>query len=60
MTGRAIGKDIVQEYRSAEGHLVQWCFTEIATESFHWIARQSTDQGATWKLTGEFFLRRNV
>ncbi len=25
---------------------------------FSWIARESTDEGKTWKLTGEFFLRR--
>jgi hypothetical protein len=58
MIGRAIGKDIVQEYRDAEGQRIQWCFTEITRDSFHWIRRESTDEGASWKVTGEFFLHR--
>jgi hypothetical protein len=58
MIGRASGKDIVQEYRNAEGRLTQWCFTGITAESFHWLSRESADEGATWRLTAEFFLKR--
>jgi hypothetical protein len=57
MIGRASGKDIVQEYRNAEGRLTQWCFTGITGESFHWLSRESAD-GAAWRVTAEFFLKR--
>ena len=58
MTGRKIGEDIVQEYRSEQGIRHQWLFTQITTDSFHWIARDSADEGQSWVVRGEFFLRR--
>ena len=58
MTGRQIGDDIVQEYRTEEGARCQWRFTDITPDSFHWISRTSNDEGATWAVQGEFFLRR--
>lgn len=58
MTGREIGAEIVQEYRDAAGTICQWCFTEIAADSFHWISRESADARKTWRLTGEFHLKR--
>jgi hypothetical protein len=57
MTGRKIGSDIIQEYRADE-KLCQWNFTEITADSFHWMWRESTDNGKTWKVPAEFFLRR--
>jgi hypothetical protein len=58
MTGRKIGNDIVQEYRSKDGKLCHWVFTEITADSFHWLWRESTDNGRTWKIPAEFFLQR--
>jgi hypothetical protein len=58
MVGRKIGTDIVQEYRNEQGARVQWMFTEITRNSFHWIARDSNDDGESWSVRGEFFLRR--
>lgn len=58
MTGRQVGADIVQEYRDPQGAICQWCFTEIEANSFHWISRESTDERKTWRLIGEFHLRR--
>ena len=60
MTGRKIGDDIVQEYRTEQGARCQWLFTEITADSFHWINRESSDNGATWNVCGEFFLRRTL
>ena len=60
MTGKRQGDDIVQEYRDDDGTLWQWCFTEITSESFHWIARESQDDGASWQVRNEFFLKRRV
>ncbi|NOJ46545.1 hypothetical protein [Bradyrhizobium archetypum] len=60
MTGRQVGDDIVQEYRDAAGTICQWCFTEIEANSLHWISRESTDERKSWRLTGEFYLKRSV
>ncbi len=58
MTGREIGADIVQEYRSDDGGRCQWMFTEITPGSFRWISRNSSDEGGTWTVDVEMFLRR--
>ena len=58
MVGRQVGTDIVQEYRADDGRRVQWMFTEITPESFHWTNRDSVDGGKTWTIRGEFFLKR--
>jgi hypothetical protein len=60
MTGRKIGDDIVQEYRADDGKRVQWMFTEITPDSFHWINRESAGEGKNWNVRGEFFLRRRA
>jgi hypothetical protein len=60
MRGKSEGKDIVQEYRDDEGALWQWSFTEITEDSFLWIARESIDEGASWQLRNEFFMRRRA
>ena len=58
MTGRRMGDDIVQEYRADDGKRVQWMFTDITPVSFHWINRDSADDGGNWNIRGEFFLKR--
>ena len=60
MTGRQAGPDIIQEYRKADGAICQWCFFEITANSFHWVSRESIDERQTWRLTGEFYLRRRT
>lgn len=60
MTGRKIGDEIIQEYRADDGKRVQWLFTEITPDSFHWINRDSADDGGSWNVRGEFFLRRRT
>jgi hypothetical protein len=60
MIGRQVGVDIVQEYRDGQGTICQWCFTEIDSNSFHWISRESADERETWKLTGEFHFKRRT
>src|SRR4051812_24554592 len=58
MTGRKIGEDIVQEYRTDQGKRVQWMFTDITQDTFHWVNRESTNDGEKWTVRGEFSLRR--
>ena len=60
MTGRKIGDEIIQEYRTDEGKRCQWMFTEITLNSFHWINRESANDGASWNVRGEFFLKRSA
>jgi len=60
MTGRKVAEDIVQEYRNEHGGRCQWLFTEITADSFHWISRDSADEGETWNVRTEFFLRRRT
>ena len=60
MTGRQVGPDIIQEYRKDDGTICQWCFFEIKVNSFHWVSRESTDERKTWRLTGEFHLKRRT
>ena len=60
MTARQAGDDIVQEYRARDGILCQWVFDAIASDSFHWVKRESSDGGATWKVQREYFMRKKV
>lgn len=60
MTGRKVGSDIVQEYRTETGAVREWRFTEITADSFHWIAREHGGDPEAWKILGEFFLRRSA
>jgi len=50
----------VQEYRNDQSARCQWCFTEITPDSFHWISRDSANEGQDWSLRAEFFLRRRA
>jgi len=58
MTGRKVGEDIVQEYQNERRERCQWVFTQIRPNSFHWISRDSADEGQSWTVRAEFFLRR--
>jgi len=60
MTGRQIGRDIVQEYSAEDGTQGQWCFIEITEKSFHWLSRESKDGGNTWSTKTEMFLQRKI
>jgi hypothetical protein len=60
MTGRQVSEEIVQEYCNPQGARCQWLFTEITADSFHWISRDSADEGKTWHLRAEFFLGRRT
>lgn len=59
MTGRKVGNDVLQEYLAEDGTRVQWCFTEITAKSFHWIRRESKDDGNTLNIKTDFFVQRN-
>jgi hypothetical protein len=56
--GRPEGDQIVQLGTLPSGAMLRWRFTEIETDSFHWLGELSTDKGATWRLQVEVFARR--
>lgn len=56
--GRRIGRDIVQVGARFDGTPTRWRFTEITSDSFHWIGEALEPDGHTWKLEGEFLAKR--
>ncbi|HLH88117.1 MAG TPA: hypothetical protein VKX28_06640 [Xanthobacteraceae bacterium] len=56
--GRACEGGIVQRGTNEAGEATRWSFSEITATSFRWRGERSRDQGATWQLQADFFLRR--
>jgi hypothetical protein len=56
--GRRIGDEIVQVGARPDGTPTRWRFTEITSDSFHWIGEALEADGKNWKLEGEFRARR--
>ena len=56
--GRAQGRDIVQDGKTADGTPVRWTFTDVTPDSFRWRGERSLDGGASWQLQSEFIARR--
>lgn len=56
--GRRSGEEIVQVGARVDGTPTRWRFTEITSDSFHWIGEALEPDGKTWKLEGEFRARR--
>jgi hypothetical protein len=57
-TGRRIGAEIVQVGARVDGTPTRWRFTEVTTDTFHWIGEALEPDGQTWKVEGEFRARR--
>jgi hypothetical protein len=57
MIARKVGNDIVQELRNGN-KIVQWNYTDITDNSFHWMWKESEDNGKNWNMQAEFFLKR--
>jgi hypothetical protein len=56
--GRRNGKDVVQIGVRPNGTSTRWTFTEITSDSFHWLGESLGSDGRTWILEGEFGARR--
>jgi hypothetical protein len=56
--GRRVGEEIVQIGARANGTSTRWRFTEITSDSFHWIGEGLRTDGKSWLLEGEFQARR--
>jgi len=56
--GRKSGNDVVQTGTRPDGTPTRWTFTEITSDSFHWLGEALMPDGKTWNLEGEFRARR--
>ena len=52
--GRRVGEEIVQIGSRSNGAPTRWRFTEITSDSFHWLGEALTTDGRTWELEAEF------
>ena len=52
--GRRSGRDIVQIGTRLNGTTTRWRFTEITSDSFHWLGEALQPDGKTWNLEAEF------
>jgi hypothetical protein len=58
--GRRVGNEVVQVGVRPNGIPTRWRFTEIQTDSFHWLGESLGANGQDWKLEGEFRARRTA
>jgi hypothetical protein len=59
-TGRKVGSEIVMEAdsRPSSSQRHRWILSEISSQSFHWRAVTSLDEGKNWILEQEMNVRR--
>jgi hypothetical protein len=58
LVGRREGNAVVQEGRDPQGQPIRWIFRDITAPVLHWVGEASGDEGRTWRLQTEFFMRR--
>ena len=56
--GRWSGNQVVQVGTRPDGTPTRWRFTEITSESFHWLGEALAPDGVTWNLEGAFLASR--
>jgi hypothetical protein len=59
MEGGAVGDRIVLMGQDPDGSSLRWSFNDIRPASFVWRGEKSSDEGRTWRLTGEYYMRRH-
>jgi hypothetical protein len=58
LIGGPVGDRIVLRGQGSDGGLLRWSFNEIQTDSFIWRGEVSYNNGETWRLTGEYHMKR--
>jgi hypothetical protein len=58
--GRWSGRDVMQIGMRFDGTPTRWSYTEITTDSFHWLGEALQTDGKSWKLEGEFLAQRRL
>jgi hypothetical protein len=59
-TARMVEDEIVLEGCNADGHLINWIFSEITPSTFRWRGEISENDGLTWRLYEEMRLKRRA
>jgi len=58
--GRSVGDRIVLRGVDADGAPIRWSFNDIKPDSFVWRGEKSHDDGKTWKLEEEHYMKRRT
>jgi hypothetical protein len=58
LIARKVGDEIVLEGKGDDRAQIRWIFSKITQQSFHWRGEISPDNGKTWRLHQEMFVRR--
>jgi hypothetical protein len=56
---RQVGAEIVLEGNDMDGTPMQWIFSKVTSNSYHWRRMHSYDGGKTWHLYKEMDVRRS-
>ncbi len=60
LTGGPVGDRIVLRGQGTDGGLLRWSFNEIQADSFVWRGEVSYNNGESWRLTGEYHMKRRT
>lgn len=60
LRGGAVADRIVLRGQGNDGALLRWSFNDIQVDSFLWRGETSHDSGETWRLTGEYRMKRRT
>ncbi len=60
LTGGPVGDRIVLRGQGSDGGLLRWSFNDIQPDSFVWRGEVSYNNGETWRLTGEYHMKRRT
>ena len=58
LNGGAVGDRIVLRGQGSDGSLLRWSFNDIQANSFVWRGEISYNGGETWRLQGEYHMKR--
>ncbi len=58
LAGRHVGDRIVLRGQGNDGSLLRWSFNDIQPDSFVWRGEVSYNGGKTWRLQGEYQMKR--
>ena len=58
MQGGREGERIVLRGVDSDGLPIRWSFSEMKSDSFHWLGEKSHDGGKTWKVEEDHHMKR--
>jgi hypothetical protein len=58
LTGGVVEDRIVLKGKDGDGSSIRWSFNDIQSDSFVWRGETSRDDGKTWVLNEEHYMKR--